>query len=536
MTAKFSEDLLAGMRRLLGIGIIILAASSVVELLVRASEMSGASFRAIPPVLFTVLIRTHYGHVWMVRTAAIAVLWTGWLAGRRRPVSRKTPAFILAVTALLSVTMSATGHASDQGDFSILELGDWLHLLASLTWGGVLLALSTAVLPLVEQTPEQDKAVIASVGRRFSRIIFGIVMGILVVTALHKGWYYVHSFHALWSTPYGQTVTVKVFLFFLLLVLASYSEWYGNMPLDRWIIRFTKTVRVQVIVIVGVLLCAALLRHQIPARHSAHLSHAGHAPEMVSNEVIATLKTIPEAPKAGEDITLVLSLTDLIGRPLKGLVVTHERLIHMMVIREDFSSFAHIHPEDFGAITEEMIKDARFPLHYSFPKAGRYLLAVDTAVDNALVSKLMYLNIGGGPRPAVPAKDLSRERRIGDYTVSLISRPERIRAGEETVLTYTMMKGGTPVADLEPYLGATMHLAVVSSDLGNFIHTHGELPETGEERPDHTDMLHMKPPPPAFGPVINAEVVFPEKGVYKVFGEIKHRGRVLLLDFMIQAE
>jgi putative copper export protein len=535
-TTRYSEDLLSGIWRLLGIGIIVLAVSSITEFFLRTSEMSGAPVLTLISVLPAVLLRTHYGHIWIIRAAAIAVLWLGWHAGRRNLASLKPPAFILGTAAVIAITMSATGHASDLGDFTLLELMDWLHLMAALIWAGGLIVLSTVIVPVIEQSPDQDKTVIATIARKFSRIVNSVVMGVMVVTAFHKGWFYVNSFQALWNTPYGQTIIVKIFLLFLLLILGAYSEWYGDMPIDRWIKRFTKTARVQVIVIVGILFCAALLRHQIPARHAFHSSHSSFATEAVSSKVIASLKTVPESPKTGEDVTLLLSLTDLNGSPVKGLAVTHERLVHVMVISEDLASFSHIHPEDFGVITEEMIKDARFTLHYLFPMAGRYLIAVDTALDNSPISKLAYLNIGGSPKPGTIKKDLSLKKQFGDYTVSLASKPEKIKAGEETVFTYTIEKSGMPVTDLEPYLGATMHLAVVGADLSNFIHTHGELPGNEGEHHDHADMLHMKPPPPHFGPVINAEVVFPEKGLYKVFGEVRHRGKVLLLDFMIEAE
>lgn len=530
---RYPENLPASIWRLLGIGIIVLTASSVMELFVRASEMSGSTVMA-PSVLPTLLLRTHYGHLLMVRAAALAALWFGWHAGRRNPGSLKPSAFILGAAAVIAITMSATGHASDLGDFSLLELMDWLHLMAASIWGGGLLALSTVVLPMVGQSPGRDE--ITTIGRRFSRIVNGVVMLIIVVTAFHKAWFYVNSFHALWNTPYGQTIIVKISLFFLLLISGAYSEWYGDMPRDRWIRRFTRTARVQVILIVAILFCAALLRHQIPARHASHLSHSSYAAAAVSSKVFASLKAAPGPPRAGEDTTLLLGFTDFKGGPVKGLTVTHERLVHVMIISEDFSSFAHIHPEDFGAITGEMLNDARFTLHYLFPAAGRYLIAVDTALGGSPVSKLMYLTVSGSPVAGVVSKDLSREKHFGDYTVSLTSRPEKIRAGEETVLTYIIKKGGVPVTDLEPYLAAPMHFAVVSAGLGNFIHTHGELPGTGGDHHDHADMQHMKPPPPNFGPVINAEVVFPEKGLYKIFGEARHNGKVLLLGFMIEAD
>lgn len=125
---------------------------------------------------------------------------------------------------------------------------------------------------------------------------------------------------------------------------------------------------------------------------------------------------------------------------MKGLTATHERLVHVIIISEDIGSFAHIHPDDFGAITWEMKKDTSFTLRYTFPRAGKYLIAVDTAIGNTPVSKLVYLNVSGNPKAGSIKKDLSHKKRFGDYEVSLTSRPERIIAGEDTVLTYTVRK------------------------------------------------------------------------------------------------
>jgi len=43
-------------------------------------------------------------------------------------------------------------------------------------------------------------------------------------------------------------------------------------------------------------------------------------------------------------------------------------------------------------------------------------------------------------------------------------------------------------------------------------------------------------PPKKFGPEIDAEIVFPSKGVYKIFSQASHRGKVLLFDFMVKVE
>jgi hypothetical protein len=49
-------------------------------------------------------------------------------------------------------------------------------------------------------------------------------------------------------------------------------------------------------------------------------------------------------------------------------------------------------------------------------------------------------------------------------------------------------------------------------------------------------MGHSVPAGAVFGPEIEASVIFPVKGVYKIFSEIKHQGRVRVLDFMVTVE
>ena len=104
-------------------------------------------------------------------------------------------------------------------------------------------------------------------------------------------------------------------------------------------------------------------------------------------------------------------------------------------------------------------------------------------------------------------------------------------AGTEEKLDYVVRKNGAEVLDLAPYLGAAMHLAVVSLDLKTFIHAHGIVPGTGP----HNDHLHLSTPA-RFGPEIEAHVLFPSPGYYKVFAQFKHQGRVILTDFMVHVE
>jgi len=259
---------------------------------------------------------------------------------------------------------------------------------------------------------------------------------------------------------------------------------------------------------------------------------SGHA--TTEEEIIVEHKTEPASITAGKPTTILFSLTDKEGKPVKGLSVHHDRILHVVIVAQDFSVFAHIHPEDFGRITTAMKKTAKFSVKYTFPKAGRYLIGVDFAKGDQLFSKHFLVNAAGGAGMGFTRADLSRKKRFGDLHVGLAFEPESITAGKEVTLRYVFKSNGEPVTDLEPYLSAPMHLSIISADLDHFIHTHGELPGKPSME-QHEHHMHMAVPQ-KFGPKIEAHVVFPAKGLYQIFGQVRHKGEIILTSFMVEVE
>jgi hypothetical protein len=227
---------------------------------------------------------------------------------------------------------------------------------------------------------------------------------------------------------------------------------------------------------------------------------------------------------------MIVHLEDRQGRPVEGLTIHHERILHAIIIGQDLNVFAHIHPEDLGHITDEMVSRATFPLHFTFPKAGAYLVGLDFALPDGLYSKSASLSVAGQPRMGEPTVDTSREKDFGEYHVSLMTSSKSIEAGPETLLRFLITKNGRPVTDLGPFLGAPMHLAVVSTDLTQFIHAHGVIPGDSHTHAEHMHTM----PSERYGPEIDAFIVFSVKGVYKIFCQVKHQDKVLLFDFMVK--
>jgi len=297
----YQRDIIPGMWKLFYFGLAMLTAGSIVGLLMRSSELTGRSFPAFFPLLPTVLFLTHYGRVWLVRIAALILLVFLTAAGKRNRDSATFLIFIFFLVLIVSVTGSATGHASDAGDFSFPEMMDWLHTLAASFWGGGLMVLSSAVLPKLTPSGERMAARIAGAARRFS-VIAGAAVGVLVITALYNFWAYVRTASALSQTAYGLAVAAKIILFFVLINLGAFNryvrvpllqEWAGRpvgkegfisrvanlffTPFKRDLdghelaVRFKRSVWVEASLVVMVLFCAGLLRHEIPARHAEHM-------------------------------------------------------------------------------------------------------------------------------------------------------------------------------------------------------------------------------------------------------------------------
>ncbi len=94
---------------------------------------------------------------------------------------------------------------------------------------------------------------------------------------------------------------------------------------------------------------------------------------------------------------------------------------------------------------------------------------------------------------------------------------EPLRPRRESLLRFVVIDAdsGLPATDLEPYLGATGHLLIVSSDLSTAVHGHPEGVRTT-------------------GPAVTFGPVFPAPGVYKMWVQFQRRGQVITAPFVVR--
>ncbi len=105
--------------------------------------------------------------------------------------------------------------------------------------------------------------------------------------------------------------------------------------------------------------------------------------------------------------------------------------MHIIIVGEDLSYFAHIHPtlETSGS---------RFTINHTFPKSGKYKIWVDFKPKDGIQTIVAFkLNVTGNPvhnsKPLVNDKQYTKNTD-GKYQVSL-TIPKEIRANEDVDVT-----------------------------------------------------------------------------------------------------
>lgn len=166
-----------------------------------------------PDVLATVLQRTTFGHVWLIRFVAFAAM--GVIVWRR---SARGPAFALA--AVLAASLAWTGHAL--GSNRLHPWVDATHLLAASAWLGMLPMLWLVTKKGLAEQGRWRELAMASADRFF---LPGVVaVAVLAASGLANTTWMLDSAADLFGTTYGRILSAKLALFAALLVLACVNR------------------------------------------------------------------------------------------------------------------------------------------------------------------------------------------------------------------------------------------------------------------------------------------------------------------------
>jgi hypothetical protein len=185
------------------------------------------------------------------------------------------------------------------------------------------------------------------------------------------------------------------------------------------------------------------------------------------------------------------------GTAVRDFEVTHERRMHLIVVRRDLTGFQHLHPK-LGA-------DGTWTTPVRLAEGGSYRLFADFSRDGEAQTLATDLRVDGpADLRALPAPE--PVATSDGYAVRLDAGAARPR--RPATLRFAITRDGETV-QTQPYLGAGGHLVALREGDLAFLHVHPE---------EHADDV-------AF------EATFPTAGRYRLFLQFKHEGRVRTVAF-----
>ena len=228
----------------------------------------------------------------------------------------------------------------------------------------------------------------------------------------------------------------------------------------------------------------------------------------VPAEYQVRLTTTPAAVRVGKPVELGFEvLQPDSGERQTEFETVHEKLFHLFWVSHDLEVFRHEHPT--------LGDDGIFRIEAVFDKPGVYRLMGDFYPAGGTPQMIpMTLTTAGFEEPLetlAPSLTADREPKRGrNVKVSLRTDPPDPVAGLLTLLFFEL----NTARGLQKYLGAWAHMLAVKDDLITMMHGHPSIADGGKQ--------------------IQMNVIFPEQGMYRVWVQVRRKGKVSTLPFTVE--
>ncbi|MDL2353949.1 MAG: CopD family protein [Pseudomonadota bacterium] len=257
------------------VGLVALAvalSASAGVLWLEAAAMAEVPLAQAAEAARSMLTSTHLGLAWKIGTGALLL---GIAAMALATPGRRTPMLVaLAAVAGFLYTRSMVSHASAAGDFNLQMVIDWIHLILVCLWVGEVIVSGLVVLSSSPGALLQDRSDCARYVESLSTSATFALAGIFA-TGLFNAWLNLGGASVLVSHPYGTTLLIKLTLVMGAVLLGGANRFIvmpgliaslrsGDAAADRAMRQFTLILRVEAVVLVGVLFMAAILSSTSP--------------------------------------------------------------------------------------------------------------------------------------------------------------------------------------------------------------------------------------------------------------------------------
>ncbi|HEX2356801.1 MAG TPA: hypothetical protein VHI50_10125 [Micromonosporaceae bacterium] len=210
---------------------------------------------------------------------------------------------------------------------------------------------------------------------------------------------------------------------------------------------------------------------------------------------------------AGKASTLRFRVDGPDRRPVTDFAIAHDKPLHLIVVRRDLTGYQHLHPT--------MGPDGTWSVSLTLPTPGSWRAYADfTAVGASGAQTPVTLGVDlavAGDYRTVPLPAAARESTVDGLAATYEGTPQ---VGASAPLVFRVhAQDGSPLTDLERYLGSYGHLVVLrEGDLG---------------------YVHVHPEPDLLGGAVKFWLAAPSPGSYRMFFDFQRGARVHTAEYTL---
>lgn len=162
--------------------------------------------------------------------------------------------------------------------------------------------------------------------------------------------------------------------------------------------------------------------------------------------------------------------------PIRKYDLDMTKLMHLVVISQDFRQFQHLHPQ-FNPATGNFTQSLALDPH------NRYYLYADTDPAGLGQQVFRFTLQNGAPAMGrimiVRPLPSSRTVDAGPYTVALSTTT--LKANTPQDLNVDITRDAKPATNLKPYLGAAAHAVFINTTSLAYVHVHPTVPGASDD-------------------------------------------------------
>ena len=199
-----------------------LAATVILRLYAQSFAMHGEASALDAFLIASMLGKTVWGSGWLAQAAGVVVAIVGFARARRGLQGGWTIGAF--GTAVLAFTPALSGHAASAPQLTGLAvLADGLHVMGAGGWLGSLLMVVAAGIPAALRLAEGERGpAVADLVNAFSPSAL-VFAGLAASTGVFAAWLHLGAVPALWQTPYGRTLLLKLGVLSLVAGTGAYN-------------------------------------------------------------------------------------------------------------------------------------------------------------------------------------------------------------------------------------------------------------------------------------------------------------------------